>query len=122
MGRMSKQKGKRGEREAAAELGELLGCHARRGVQYQGSADSPDVVLEGVNIHVECKRTETLNVYKAIEQAIGDAGLKVPIVWHRRNGKQSVVIIETARLAEFVAETHKSLENKGKTCVACEKA
>jgi Holliday junction resolvase len=119
---MSKQKGKRGEREAAAELGELLGCHARRGVQYQGSADSPDVVLEGVNIHVECKRTETLNVYKAIEQAIGDAGLKVPIVWHRRNGKQSVVIIETARLAEFVAETHKSLENKGETHAKCEKA
>jgi Holliday junction resolvase len=122
MGRMSKQKGKRGEREAAAELGQLLGCHARRGVQYQGSADSPDVVLEGVNVHVECKRTETINVYKAIEQATCDAGQKVPIVWHRRNGKPSVVIIETARLAEFVAETHKSLENKGETCVKCETA
>jgi hypothetical protein len=105
---MSKQKGKRGEREAAAELGELLGCHARRGVQYQGSADSPDVVLEGVNIHVECKRTEALNVYKALEQATGDAGSKVPIVWHRRNGKPSVVIIGTADLLRLAGEILKA--------------
>lgn len=104
MGRMSKQKGKRGEREAAAELGQLLGCHARRGVQYQGSTDSPDVVLEGVNVHVECKRTETINVYKALEQATGDAGHKVPIVWHRRNGKPSVVIVETSKLVELAKE------------------
>jgi len=104
MGRMSKQKGKRGEREAAAELGQLLGCHARRGVQYQGGTDSPDVVLEGVNVHVECKRTETINVYKALEQAAGDAGGKVPVVWHRRNGKPSVVIVETLRLVELAQE------------------
>lgn len=104
MGRMSKQKGKRGEREAAAELGQLLGCHARRGVQYQGSTDSPDVVLEGVNVHVECKRTETINVYKALEQATGDAGSKVPIVWHRRNGKPSVVVVSTENLIRLAAE------------------
>ena len=109
MGRMSKQKGKRGEREAAAELGQLLGCHARRGVQYQGSTDSPDVVLEGVNVHVECKRSETLNVYKAIEQATGDAGSKVPIVWHRRNGTPSVVIVETLRLVELAKEIASTL-------------
>jgi hypothetical protein len=46
MGRMSRQKGKRGEREAAAELGQLLGVDARRGVQYQGGPESPDVVLD----------------------------------------------------------------------------
>ena len=107
MGRMSRQKGKRGEREAAAELGQLLGCDARRGVQYQGGPDSPDVVLAGLNVHVECKRTETINVYKALEQATADAGQKVPIVWHRRNGKPSVVIVETARLMELAREITK---------------
>lgn len=101
MGRMSKQKGKRGEREAAAELGDVFACNARRGVQYQGSAESPDVVLEGVPVHVECKRTETLNVYKALEQATNDAGNKTPIVWHRRNGKPSVVIVQTSDLVAF---------------------
>lgn len=102
MGRMSRQKGKRGEREAAAELGSLLGCTARRGVQYQGGPESPDVVLEGVNIHVEAKRVEALNLYAAIEQAKKDAPPgSVPIVWHRKNGRESVVILETSRLVDF---------------------
>lgn len=98
MGRMSRQKGKRGEREAAAELGAILNVEARRGVQFQGGPDSPDVVLDGVPVHVEAKRVEALNLYKAIEQARSDAGSKIPIVWHRRNGKPSVVIVETSRL------------------------
>ena len=104
MGRMSRQKGKRGERECAAELGQLLGVDARRGVQFQGGPDSPDVVLDGVAIHVEAKRVEALQLYAAIEQATSDADGKVPIVWHRRNGKPSVVIVETARLLELARE------------------
>lgn len=104
MGRMSKNKGKRGERECAAELGLLLGCDARRGVQFQGGPDSPDVVLDGLNIHVECKRVERLDLYGAIEQAAADAGDKVPIVWHRRNGKPSVIVVETSWLVRLVKE------------------
>jgi len=104
MGRMSRQKGKRGEREAAAELGKLLGVDARRGVQYQGGPESPDVVLDGVAIHVEAKRVEALKLYDAIEQATNDAKGKVPIVWHRRNGKDSVVIVKTSKLLELAAE------------------
>ena len=102
MGRMSRQKGKRGERECAAELAELLGVTARRGVQYQGGPESPDVVLEGVPIHVECKRVEALNLYAAIEQAKKDAlPGAVPVVWHRKNGRESVVILETSRLLDL---------------------
>ena len=101
MGGMSRQKGKRGEREAAAELGELLGVDARRGVQFQGGPESPDVVLDGVQIHVECKRVEALNLYAAVEQATADAGGRVPVVWHRRNNRPSVVIVETARLLDL---------------------
>jgi len=104
MGRTSREKGKRGEREAAAELGSLLGCTARRGVQYQGGHDSPDVVLEGVNVHVEAKRVEALNLYAALEQARQDAGDKVPMVWHRRNAKPSVVIVETTNLVQLARE------------------
>lgn len=108
MGRMSRNKGKRGERECAAELGLLLGCDARRGVQFQGGPDSPDVVLDGLNIHVECKRVERLDLYGAIEQAAADAGDKVPIVWHRRNGKPSVIVIETANLIRLAKEVAKN--------------
>ena len=122
MGRMSRQKGKRGEREAAAELGAILGVTARRGVQYQGGPDSPDVVLEGVPIHVEAKRTERLSLWAAIEQAKADAPTgSVPLVWHKANRRESVVIVETARLGELVACVRKALENKCETHVTCEK-
>jgi hypothetical protein len=99
MGRMSRQKGKRGEREAAAELGAILNVEARRGVQYQGGPDSPDVVLPGVPIHVEAKRTERLALWAALEQAKADAPAgAVPIVWHKCNRRESVVILETSQL------------------------
>ena len=104
-GRSSKQKGKRGEREAAAELGALLGVDARRGVQYQGGPGSPDVVLDGVAIHVEAKRTEKLSLWPAVDQAKADAPTgSVPIVWHRPNRRGSVIVVETARLLELARE------------------
>jgi len=120
MGRMQREKGKRGEREAAAELaavfGLTYGIDARRGVQHQGGPESPDVVLQGVSVHVECKRTETINVYKALEQASDDAGEKTPIVWHRRNGKPSVVIVSVGDLvplarAIVAARAHAATES-----------
>jgi hypothetical protein len=112
MGGMSRQKGKRGEREAAAELGALLGVDARRGVQYQGGPDSPDVVLDGVAIHVEAKRTEKLTLWAAVEQARADAPIgKVPLVWHRPNRRGSVVIVETARLLELARELVRAADN-----------
>jgi len=112
MGGMSRQKGKRGEREAAAELGALLGCDARRGVQYQGGPDSPDVVLAGVNIHVEAKRTEKLMLWAAVEQARVDAPAgSVPVVWHRPNRRGSVIVVETARLVELAREIVRAADN-----------
>lgn len=90
MGKMSKEKGKRGERELASKLREY-GYDARRGVQYQGSKDSPDVVgLRG--IHIEVKRTEKLSLYDALSQSKGDAGEDMPVVMHRRNNCEWVVI------------------------------
>jgi hypothetical protein len=65
-------------------------------------------VLEGVNVHVEAKRVEALNLYAAIEQARDDASGKIPLVWHRRNGKPSVVIVETARLVELAMEVQRA--------------
>lgn len=108
MGRMSRQKGKRGERECAAELGKILGLAegaARRGIQFAGGPESPDVVLDGVAIHVEAKRVERLQLWPALEQAAEDSPPgKVPVVWHKANRRPSVVIVETARLLELARE------------------
>ena len=80
----SKQKGKTGEREAAKFLTEIFGEHCRRGVQYQGGPNSPDVV--GIpGIHFEVKRCETLSIYTAMDQAERDSGGSVPCVLHRSN-------------------------------------
>ena len=114
MGRASRDKGKRGEREAAAELGALLGVSARRGVQYQGGPDSPDVQLDGVAIHVEAKRTERLSLYAAVEQAASDAPEgSVPVVWHRANGRDSVVIVRTADLVRLAGEVLRARQAAG---------
>jgi hypothetical protein len=105
MGSKSRTKGKVGEREAAAELGTLLGVPARRGVQFQGGPDSPDIVLQGVNLHVECKRTERLSLWAAVDQAKADAPPNaVPAVWHRSNRRPSVLIVETSRAVDFAIE------------------
>lgn len=89
-GKRSREKGKRGEREIASLLREY-GYDARRGVQYKGGQDSPDVIgLPGT--HIEVKRTERLNLYDALSQSKADAGDDMPIVLHRKNNSEWVVI------------------------------
>lgn len=91
MGKASRDKGKRGERELASKLREY-GYDAHRGVQYKGGADSPDVTgLPG--IHIEVKRTERLSLYDALAQSKHDAGEnEMPVVVHRKNDCEWVVI------------------------------
>ena len=79
----SRNKGKVGEREFASYLRDK-GYEARRGVQFQGGQDSPDVVSE-LPFHFEVKRVEKLNLQDACAQAEGDAKGKPWIVAHRRN-------------------------------------
>jgi Holliday junction resolvase len=84
----SRAKGAAGERELSKVLGELLGVPMRRGQQFSGLAGNADVVgIEG--LHVECKRVQSLNVSKAIQQSIRDSKPgSVPVVAHRKNGEQ----------------------------------
>ncbi len=80
----SRQKGKRGELELSHLLRQY-GYDTRRGQQYNGADGSADVIgLPGV--HCECKRTERLNVYEAVQQAQRDARSgEMPAVFHRKN-------------------------------------
>lgn len=88
----SRQKGARGERELA-ELLRAYGYEARRGQQYSGKNGDADVV--GVDgFHIECKRVEQLNIYKAMEQSERDAREgEIPIVCHRKDRKGWLVTI-----------------------------
>lgn len=81
----SNRKGKIGEREIARYLRDHGYHEARRGQQFKGGEDSPDVVgLQG--FHIEVKRVQRLDINAAMEQSIKDAGAdEIPVVFHRRN-------------------------------------
>lgn len=108
------QKGKRGEREWRDEL-RKLGLTARRGRQYMGSPDSPDVVGGFKNTHCEVKRVQALNIHDAVKQAVRDAGTATPYVAHRRNGEDWLLTIrasDVVKFAESVVQSIKEINEK----------
>ena len=84
------RKGKRGERQWRDEL-RAAGYHARRGQQFSGSPDSPDVV-SSLPIHFEVKSVQHLHLRKAVAQATHDAGGKAWAIPTRWNGGGWLVI------------------------------
>lgn len=91
MGRMSREKGKRGEREIA-EILRNFGYDARRGQQFSGANGDADVVgLPGV--HIEVKRVERFALYDALKQSMNDSRPgEMPVVFHRKSREGWVVV------------------------------
>ena len=99
-GARSRNKGKVGEREAAKELGRVLGIGMRRGQQFSGLGGDDIVGFKGV--HCEVKRCESLSVYNAMGQAVLDAPYdEVPIVLHRRNNRKWLVVLHLDNLGDL---------------------
>lgn len=94
------QKGKSGEREIANLL-TSKGFPSRRGVQYEGGSDSPDIIVDNLpQYHFEVKRVERGSLYPWLDQAIRDCKMKkVPVVLHRRSQNPWVAIL---RLEDFL--------------------
>ena len=100
----SRAKGARFEREVAAWFRyTYLDSEARRGQQFAGGTDSPDVVLPNMEwLHIEAKHVEKLNIYKAMEQAKRDAGKgKIPTVFMRKNGEEMLVVLPAREIGGF---------------------
>lgn len=100
MGKASREKGKRGEREVAKLLKEH-GFEGRRGQQYCGATGEADVIgLPGV--HIEVKRTEAFHLWDALKQSTFDAREgEIPSVWHRKNNEPWVVILTAEDFIEL---------------------
>lgn len=99
----SRAKGAAGEREFRDFLVERDHT-ARRGQQFSGGHDSPDVVsdLDDV-VHWEVKRVESLRLYDALEQAKRDAKVtQIPIVVHRQSHKEWVAILRADDLVRII--------------------
>jgi len=97
-------KGKRGERAWRDEL-IAHGYTARRGRQFSGSPDSPDVICSDLpKFHFEVKAVEHLNLGQAMAQAVGDAGEKVPVVAHKRNRGDWLVTMRASDWFKMLAK------------------
>lgn len=100
----SKRKGNIGEREAASFLREHGFSAARRGCQFRGSPDSPDVT--GVpGWHLEIKRTERFKLRDAVAQASGDSGGKLWCILHRWNNGKWLAVLPAEDWLDLVRET-----------------
>ena len=101
----SRAKGARGEREFATLLREQ-GYDARRGQQFSGSPDSPDVVSTALAwLHIETKHVEQLNLIAACAQAERDGGGKPWVVAHRRNGTPWRITMSIETFFQFLRGT-----------------
>lgn len=100
----SRAKGCRGEREWRDWLRSMGWTKARRGQQYAGGTDSPDVVNGIPGTHAEVKRVEALNLTVAMAQAVADAGANVPYVAHKRNRGEWMVTVRASDLLAFASK------------------
>lgn len=97
----SRAKGARGER-LFRDLLKSHGFSARRGQQYSGSPDSPDVVSDMVDIHWEVKFVENLNLAAAYEQAKTDHKEgTIPIVAHKKSRGDWMVTLDANHFIEI---------------------
>lgn len=102
----SRSKGKTGELELAHYL-TARGYPARRGQQFSGGGDSPDIVcpaLEAIGVHPEVKRVERLNIELAMDQCIRDSGglASIHAVFHRKNGRPWLVTMPLDELLSLI--------------------
>lgn len=88
MGKMQREKGKRGERAAARVWNELFGSDLRRSSQYCGQSDESDDIVGWPGLSFEVKWVEKLNVLAALEKCAQDAADDCkPVLLHKRNRK-----------------------------------
>ena len=117
MGSLSKQKGKRMEREAAKALNYWLGVEARRSVQYCGGAGDADLTTTLDGVHFEVKSRAAHSCLRFYEQAADDSAeaSTIPVVLLRENGDTDfyvlVALSDLRALSSRVAALEKTVDH-----------
>ena len=104
MGKMSRDKGARGER-MWRDVCRAEGYDAERGCQlYQRGSEVADVIgLPG--IHQEIKFTERLQLREAMEQSVRDAkDDEIPIVAHKANRQPWLITLQAGDFFKLYRE------------------
>lgn len=109
---MSRDKGKRYERELASMIRECGFIDARRTAQYCGSSGDASDVIGLPGIHIEAKHQEQIKIYNWMHQAIHDSGKSgnKPTVFFRKNNKETLVCM---RFNDWM-ELYKAWEEKNR--------
>jgi len=119
MGKMSRDKGKTGEREVV-KLFKSWGLKAFRtaqacGMPFGSRSGVADVDLQG--FHIEVKRTETAKLHEWFEQFNRDRQASPGFIMHRKNGGQWMAIVPMDMLFLFLephgAKIQLNAENAG---------
>ena len=102
----SRDKGCRGERDAAQALASV-GITATRSQQFCGRTGVADLVTD-TRLHIEVKFTERLNPYKFLAQAIADARptKRTPVVLMRSVRADWLVLVLLSDLRALASEVH----------------
>lgn len=102
LGKRSRDKGKRGEREVA-KIFQESGFHARRSVQYNGRPGTTADVVGVPGLHLEVKLVEKERIREWYRQAKRDATAspdkETPVVVHRKSREPWLV---TMSLEDFI--------------------
>lgn len=107
----SRNKGKKGELEAAAEWNRLVpGAHARRSQQHSGTESASDLISPGTpHLWLEVKRVQALNLTAVMEKSREQCGELCPVVIHRKNDSEWLVTFPLEDIKRFVQQVSGAL-------------
>lgn len=103
----SRQKGKRGELEAAAEWNKHLpNAHSRRSQQHSGTESASDLISPGTpHLWLEVKRVERgLDLYAVMDKSREQCGELCPVVLHRKNATEWLVTFPLDQIKRFAQQ------------------
>jgi Holliday junction resolvase len=104
MGKLSRNKGKVGEREVV-NLIKKHGFEARRGQQFKGTKDSPDVIHDMDGFYVEVKRRQAFNIYDTLVKADAEKPEgTVSVVFHRKDNRKWLVSMDADEFLAIIKE------------------
>ena len=103
----AKAKGRRFQQWVRDKLIEQLGVHPEDVESRSMGAGGEDLIMaraarEKFPYSIECKNQESLNIWKADEQAESNSGDYEPIVFIKRNNQKPLVVLD----AEYFVSLH----------------
>lgn len=121
MGKMQRDKGKRGEREVVQIMRDLGWPDARRARQSDGAVD-PDVA-GCPPLWLEVKRRKNIAAARYMDQAVSDAKEKgMPIVYLREDNGEWLVMLRSVDVPAFAAEIVAKSDEQTKHPTTCPEA